>query len=68
MAGTESSGVTEYQATIARAYLRFGPKHKRIARAIGSTPDGVRSTIRKLRERGDVPHVVERVQWPVPRP
>jgi hypothetical protein len=60
--------MTDYQRSVADAYLRFGPKHKLIARAVGTTPDGARSTLRKLRLRGDVPAKLTRIEWPVPRP
>jgi transposase-like protein len=47
-----------------------GAKYEEIAREYGGTPSGVRSTIRKMRKRGDAPPRV-RVgphQWVVRRP
>jgi hypothetical protein len=60
--------MTDYQRQIADAYMVFGPRHKLIARAVGTTPDGARSTLRKLRARGEVPAKHKSTEWPVPRP
>jgi transcriptional regulator len=56
--------MTEYQLAVLEARER-GLQHKQIARALGTTPDGVRSTLRKLEARG-LP--ITPIQWPVPRP
>ena len=60
--------MTPYQELVAAAYLQFGPRHNVIARAIGGTPEGVRSTLRKLREKGLGEPDGWREEWPVPRP
>lgn len=54
--------MTDYQRQIIRLHLRHR-QHKQIARELGTTPDGVRSTLRKLARRGQLP---QRVEWPVP--
>jgi hypothetical protein len=59
---TDSNVKTEW---LGELYLS-GLSYKHIARQYGGTPDGVRSTIRKMRERGVLP-TRQRIEWPVPR-
>ena len=53
------------------ALYNEGLTNGEIARELGRTKLGVRSTVRRLREYGALPETrpqAVRIQWPVPRP
>lgn len=54
---------SEYQRQIVQLYAR-NRGHKEIAAELDRHPVAIRSVIRRLRKRGELP---PRYEWPVPR-